>query len=48
VLRDDEARAVARLVAAAEHGLGRALDVEFCFARGQLWAVQCRPITTRS
>jgi phosphoenolpyruvate synthase/pyruvate phosphate dikinase len=48
VLRDDEARAVARLVAAAEQGLGRALDVEFCFARGQLWAVQCRPITTLS
>jgi phosphoenolpyruvate synthase/pyruvate phosphate dikinase len=46
VLRDDEARAVARLVAKAEQGLGRALDVEYCFARGQLWAVQCRPITT--
>jgi phosphoenolpyruvate synthase/pyruvate phosphate dikinase len=48
VLRDDEARAVARLVASAEQGLGRALDVEFCFARGRLWAVQCRPITTLS
>jgi phosphoenolpyruvate synthase/pyruvate phosphate dikinase len=48
VLRDDEARAVARLVATAEQGLGRALDVEFCFAHGQLWAVQCRPITTLS
>jgi phosphoenolpyruvate synthase/pyruvate phosphate dikinase len=48
VLRDDEARAVARLVATAEHGLGRALDVEFCFARKQLWAVQCRPISTLS
>jgi phosphoenolpyruvate synthase/pyruvate phosphate dikinase len=48
VLRDDEARAVARLVATAEHGLGRALDVEFCFAGRELWAVQCRPITTLS
>ena len=48
VLRDDEARAVARLVATAEEGLGRALDVEFCFARRQLWVVQCRPITTLS
>ena len=48
VLRNDEARAVARLVARAEEGLGRALDVEFCFARGELWAVQCRSITTLS
>jgi phosphoenolpyruvate synthase/pyruvate phosphate dikinase len=48
VLRDDEARAVAGLVETAERGLGRALDLEFCFARGQLWAVQCRPITTLS
>jgi rifampicin phosphotransferase len=46
VLRDDEARAVAGLVARAERGLGGALDLEFCFACGQLWAVQCRPITT--
>jgi pyruvate,water dikinase len=48
VLRDDEARAVARLVARAEQGLGGALDLEFCFARRELWAVQCRPITTLS
>ena len=45
-LRDDEAREVATLVMAAERGLGRWVDVEFCFARGQLWALQCRPITT--
>jgi pyruvate,water dikinase len=46
VLRDDEARAVAALVAAAEHGLSARVDIEFCFARGKLWALQCRPITT--
>jgi len=45
-LRDDEARDVAALVTTAERGLGRRVDVEFCFARGQLWALQCRPITT--
>jgi phosphoenolpyruvate synthase/pyruvate phosphate dikinase len=47
-LRDDEARAVAGLVTAAERGLGGPVDIEFCFARGELWAVQCRPITTLS
>ena len=46
VLRDDEARTVARLVETAEEGLGGPVDVEFCFARGELWAVQCRPVTT--
>jgi phosphoenolpyruvate synthase/pyruvate phosphate dikinase len=45
-LRDDEARAVAALAVAAERGLERPVDVEFCFERGSLWAVQCRPITT--
>jgi phosphoenolpyruvate synthase/pyruvate phosphate dikinase len=45
VLRDDEARAVAGLVAAAESGLDARVDIEFCFAHGELWAVQCRPIT---
>jgi phosphoenolpyruvate synthase/pyruvate phosphate dikinase len=46
VLRDDEARDVAALVVAAEDGLANSVDVEFCFAHGELWAVQCRPITT--
>ena len=46
VFRDDEARAVARLVATAEDGLAARVDIEFCFAHGELWAVQCRPITT--
>jgi rifampicin phosphotransferase len=45
-LRDDDAREVAALVEAAERGLGRPVDVEFCFAHGELWALQCRPITT--
>lgn len=45
-LRDDEARAVAALAVAAERGLERPVDLEFCFERGALWAVQCRPITT--
>ena len=47
-LRDDEARAVAGVVTTAERGLGRPVDIEFCFARGELWVVQCRPITTLS
>jgi pyruvate,water dikinase len=46
VLRDDEARAVARHVRAAEDGFGRPVDVEFCFEGRTLWLVQCRPITT--
>jgi pyruvate,water dikinase len=45
-LRDDEVREVAALVESAESGLGRPVDLEFCFARGHLWALQCRPITT--
>ena len=45
-LRDDEAHAVARLVETAERGLGTPVDVEFCFASDELWAVQSRPITT--
>jgi phosphoenolpyruvate synthase/pyruvate phosphate dikinase len=45
-LRDDEAVAVADLTLKAERGLGRPVDVEFCFAGPELWAVQCRPITT--
>lgn len=45
-LLDDEARAVADLALRAQEGTGRPVDVEFCFARGELWAVQCRAITT--
>jgi phosphoenolpyruvate synthase/pyruvate phosphate dikinase len=45
-LRDDEAAAVADLTLAAERGQGRPVDVEFCFSGPELWAVQCRPITT--
>lgn len=47
-LRDDEARAVARLTLDAEAGTGAPVDVEFCFAGGELWAVQCRRITTNA
>jgi pyruvate,water dikinase len=46
-MRDDEARAVADMVLAAERGFERPVDVEFCFAGARLWLVQCRPITTR-
>ena len=45
VLRDDEARSVAELTLTAEAGLGRPVDVEFCWAGEELWLVQCRPIT---
>jgi len=45
-LRDDEALAVADLTLKAEQGLRRPVDVEFCFAGPNLWAVQCRAITT--
>jgi phosphoenolpyruvate synthase/pyruvate phosphate dikinase len=45
-LRDDEARRVAEMTRLAASGLGCAVDVEFCFERGTLWLVQCRPITT--
>jgi pyruvate,water dikinase len=44
-LRDDEARAVARLVRAAEAGFGGPVDVEFCFEGARLWLLQCRPVT---
>jgi phosphoenolpyruvate synthase/pyruvate phosphate dikinase len=44
-LRDDEARELAAMIRVAERGMGRAVDVEFCFAGPVLWAVQCRPIT---
>jgi pyruvate,water dikinase len=45
VLRDDEARRVAGFALRAEAGLGRPVDVEFCWAGDDLWLVQCRPIT---
>jgi phosphoenolpyruvate synthase/pyruvate phosphate dikinase len=46
VLSDEDAREVAAVVRDAETGFGRPVDVEFCFERTELWAVQCRPITT--
>jgi len=45
-LRDHEVHAVADLVRRAEDGFAVPVDVEFCFAAGELWSLQCRPITT--
>jgi phosphoenolpyruvate synthase/pyruvate phosphate dikinase len=45
-LRDDEASKVAELTRRAAKGLGRPIDVEFCFERRTLWLVQARTITT--
>lgn len=46
VLRDDEARRIARLVEIAAEGFGAPVDVEFCWSGRQLWMLQCRQITT--
>jgi len=45
-LRDDEAVTIAELTRRAEAGLGRPVDVEFCFERRTPWLVQARTITT--
>ena len=45
-LRDDEAVAIAELARRAEDGLGRPVDVEFCFEGRTPWLVQARAITT--
>jgi phosphoenolpyruvate synthase/pyruvate phosphate dikinase len=47
-LRNDEAQRIAEMVLDAERGAGRPVDVEFCLAGPELWAVQSRPITTLS
>jgi pyruvate,water dikinase len=44
-LRDEEVGRVAALVRRCEDGLGRPVDVEFCFERRTLWLVQCRALT---
>ena len=47
-LRDDEVLSVTELTRKAEAGFERPVDVEFCFdAAGELWLLQCRPITAR-
>ena len=45
-LGEREARDVATLVLALERENGHAVDVECAFARGELYLLQCRPITT--
>jgi phosphoenolpyruvate synthase/pyruvate phosphate dikinase len=44
-LRDDEVQAVAAKARQAEAGVGRPVDIEFCFEGSRLWLVQCRSIT---
>ena len=45
-LKDAQVVVMARLAATLERELGYAADVECAFARGQLYLLQCRPITT--
>ena len=42
----DEARGVAKLVLALEEENGHPVDVECAYAEGELYLLQCRPITT--
>jgi phosphohistidine swiveling domain-containing protein len=45
-LTDTQVREVIRLVLALERENGHAVDVECAFAKGELYLLQCRPITT--
>jgi phosphohistidine swiveling domain-containing protein len=45
-LTDAEVGEVARLVLALERENGHAVDIECAFAKGELYLLQCRPITT--
>src|SRR5438105_12973985 len=45
-LAEREAREIARLTIALERENGHAVDVECAFANGDLYLLQCRPITT--
>ena len=45
-LREEQARAIAELVLALGQKNGHEVDVECAFARGELYLLQCRPITT--
>jgi len=45
-LGDDDARAIARLVVELEDHNAGAVDVECAIARGELFLLQCRPVTT--
>jgi pyruvate, water dikinase len=45
-LRDPQVVDVAKLAASLECEMGYATDIECAFARGELYLLQCRPITT--
>jgi pyruvate,water dikinase len=45
-LEDAQVMAIAELATRLERDLGFAVDIECAFARGQLFLLQCRPITT--
>jgi pyruvate,water dikinase len=45
-LSEHEVREIARLVLDLERENGHAVDVECAYARGELYLLQCRPITT--
>ena len=45
-LADDGVRAVASLARRIAYAAGAPQDVEFTFARGRLWALQARPVTS--
>ena len=47
-LDEPQAHAVAKLVLALERETGHPVDVECAFAKGELYLLQCRPITTLS
>ena len=45
-LDDEQAAEIAQLALSLEAAMGWAVDVECAYARGQLYLLQCRPITT--
>ena len=47
-LTDDQAAEIAQLALSLEAAMGWPVDVECAYARGQLYLLQCRPITTLS
>lgn len=47
-LNDEQIRDLAELVLSLEASMGHPVDVEAAFAAGELYLLQCRPITTLS
>ena len=45
-LNDDQVREIAKLALAMEVEMGHPVDVECACAGGELYLLQCRPITT--